>query len=30
VVIRTKGNGDFSKMKQDISTLFKICQFRKG
>jgi len=30
VVIRTKGTGDYNKMKQDISTLFKICQFRKG
>ena len=30
VVIRTKGDGDFNKMKQDISTLFKVCQFRKG
>ena len=30
VVIRTKGNGDFNKMKQDIQLLFKVCQFRKG
>ena len=30
VVIRTKGKGDFNKLKQDIEALFKICQIRKG
>ena len=30
VVIRTKGKGDFKKMKQEIEGLFKICQIRKG
>ncbi len=30
VVIRTKGKGDFTKLKQEIEGLFKICQIRKG
>lgn len=30
VVIRTKGKGDFKSMKEDIESLFRTCQIRKG
>jgi acetoin utilization protein AcuB len=30
VVIRTRGKGDFESLKQDIESLFKTCQIRKG
>jgi acetoin utilization protein AcuB len=30
VVIRTKGKGDFNKLKQEIERTYKICEVRKG
>lgn len=30
VVIRTKGRGDFNKLKQEVEEKFKICQIRRG
>lgn len=30
VVIRTKGRGDFSKLKEEMEESFKFCQIRKG
>ncbi len=30
VVIRTKGKGDFNKLKQEIERTYKVCEVRKG
>ena len=30
VVIRTKGKGDFNKMREEIQSTYKTCQVRKG